>query len=357
MTRSGQHVLARMRGRVGTNVVVMVALVIILLAVVVLAAAIGQVHISPGAVTASLMHHIGIPLGTLPDQTGEDTLWNVRLPRVALAIIVGAALACAGALLQGLFANPLAEPGIIGVSSGSAAGAAGVIAIGGLGVAGYAVAGGAFLAGLATTAVVYLLSRSGGRTEVLTLVLTGIAINAFAGGLIALFTFRATPSARDQIVFWQLGSLNRATWDQVAIVGPVAIVGILGALALARRVDLLSLGEYSARHLGVDVERTRKISVAIVALLTAAAVCFCGIILFVGLVIPHIMRIIVGPAHRILIPASVLAGAILLVLTDLGARTLVDYADLPLGMMTSLVGGPVFLLLMRRERTKLGGWA
>jgi iron complex transport system permease protein len=342
--------------RVPLVVVAPVGLAILAVAVVV-AAGIGQNHIPPLQVLGSLLHHLHITLGPLPDQVGENTLWNVRLPRVVLALVVGAALGCAGAVLQGVFANPLAEPGVIGVSSGAAAGASGVIAVGGLGVAGYAVAGGAFAAGLLTTGIVYLLSRSAGRTEVVTLVLTGIAVNAFAGGLIAFFTFSASPTARDQIVFWQLGSLNRATWDQVYLVVGLVVVGIIASMTIARRMDLLALGEYSARHLGVDVEGLRRVAVVIVAVLTAAAVSFCGIILFVGLVIPHLMRIVVGPAHRVLVPASALAGAILLVLADLAARTLVDYADLPIGMLTALVGGPVFLLLLRRTRSRQGGWA
>ncbi|GAA2065769.1 FecCD family ABC transporter permease [Williamsia deligens] len=336
--------------------VVLVVGVLAVIASTVVAAAIGQNPVPVTEVIGSMLHHLHLPVGPLPDQVGENTLWNVRLPRVVLALLVGAALGCAGAVLQGVFANPLAEPGIIGVSSGAAAGASGVIALGGVGIAGYAVAGGAFAGGLVTAAAVYLLSRSAGRTEVVTLVLTGIAVNAFAGGLIAFFTFRATPTARDQIVFWQLGSLNRATWDQVWLVIGIVAVGIVAALAIARRMDLLALGEYSARHLGVDVEALRRVAIVIVALLTAAAVAFCGIILFVGLVMPHLMRLVVGPAHRVLVPAATLAGAVGLVLADLAARTLVDYADLPLGMITSLVGGPAFLYLLRRTRSRRGGW-
>ncbi|NNG99139.1 FecCD family ABC transporter permease [Gordonia araii] len=331
----------------------------VLLAMTVIAAlysmAIGQNPVPVSQVVGSLLHHVSIPLGPLPDQVGEDTLWQVRIPRVYLALAVGAALGCAGAVLQGVFANPLAEPGIIGVSSGAAAGASGVIAVGGLGAAGYFVAGGAFAAGLVTTLFVYLAARSAGRTQVVSLVLTGIAVNAFAGGLIAFFTYRATPAARDQIVFWQMGSLNRATMDQVLLVASLAVIGLAASFVLARRIDLLSLGEYTAGHLGVDVEKLRRWSVVIVALLTAAAVSFCGIILFVGLVVPHFMRLIVGPRHAVLIPASAVAGACLLTAADLASRTLVPYGELPLGMITSLVGGPVFLFLLRREM-KRGGW-
>lgn len=347
-SRAGE--IRRVRAGVALTVAVGVTVVVALYAM-----ATGQNPVPVSQVVGSLLHHISIPLGPLPDQVGEDTLWQVRIPRVYLALAVGAALGCAGAVLQGIFANPLAEPGVIGVSSGAAAGAAGVIAVGGLGAAGYFVAGGAFAAGLLTTLFVYLASRSAGRTQVVSLILTGIAVNAFAGGLIAFFTYRATPAARDQIVFWQMGSLNRATMDQVLLVAALVLIGLVASMLLARRIDLLSLGEYTAGHLGVDVEGLRRVSVVIVALLTAAAVSFCGIILFVGLVVPHFMRLIVGPRHAVLIPASAVAGACLLTAADLASRTVVPYGELPIGMVTSLVGGPVFLFLLRREM-KRGGW-
>jgi iron complex transport system permease protein len=347
-SRAGE--IRRVRAGVALTVAVGVTVVVALYAM-----ATGQNPVPVSQVVGSLLHHISIPLGPCPDQVGEDTLWQVRIPRVYLALAVGAALGCAGAVLQGIFANPLAEPGVIGVSSGAAAGAAGVIAVGGLGAAGYFVAAGAFAAGLLTTLFVYLASRSAGRTQVVSLILTGIAVNAFAGGLIAFFTYRATPAARDQIVFWQMGSLNRATMDQVLLVAALVLIGLVASMLLARRIDLLALGEYTAGHLGVDVEGLRRVSVVIVALLTAAAVSFCGIILFVGLVVPHFMRLIVGPRHAVLIPASAVAGACLLTAADLASRTVVPYGELPIGMVTSLVGGPVFLFLLRREM-KRGGW-
>ncbi|MFC4604580.1 FecCD family ABC transporter permease [Rhodococcus kronopolitis] len=337
---------------------VLIALTLLLLVLAVASACIGQVPTAPAEVIGSILHRIGLDIGPMPAHpSGEVTLWQVRFPRVTLAVIVGAALACAGALLQGVFANPLAEPGVIGVSAGAAVGASLVIVTGGAFVAGSAVAAGAFVAGLITTALVYLLARSEGRTEVVTLVLTGVAINAFAGGLIAFFTFVANPAARDQIVFWQLGSLNGATWNAVAIVAPMAVIGIAVSMAMASKLDLLALGESAAAHLGVNVERLRQLAVVVVALLVSASVAFTGIILFVGLVVPHLMRMIVGPGHRLLIPASALCGAIVLLAADLGARTLVPNADLPLGMLTSLIGGPFFFWMLRRTRHQQGGWA
>ncbi|MBD0322098.1 MAG: iron ABC transporter permease [Aldersonia sp.] len=337
--------------------VVLAALAVLLLVAALVSACLGQVPTTPAEVLGSLLHRIGLDLGPMPQHpAGEVTLWEVRFPRVMLAVVVGAGLGCAGALLQGVFANPLAEPGVIGVSAGAAVGASAVIVLGGAFMASWSVVAGAFAAGLVTTALVYGLARSEGRTEVVTLVLTGIAINAFAGGLIALFVFIAEPAARDQVVFWQLGSLNGATWQAVAVVAPMAVLGIAAAQTIAQRLDLLALGEAPARHLGVNVERLRQVAIVIVAVLAASSVAFTGIILFVGLVVPHVMRMLLGPAHRTLVPASALGGAIVLLVADVCARTLVPNADLPLGMLTSLIGGPFFFWLLRRTRASQGGW-
>ncbi|TLG01892.1 iron ABC transporter permease [Nocardia cyriacigeorgica] len=334
--------------------VAIAALIVLALA----SAAIGQVPTSIAEVAGSVLHRIGLDWGPMPAHpAGEVTLWEVRFPRVMLAILVGAALATAGALLQGVFANPLAEPGVIGVSAGAAVGAGTVIVVGGAFVAAWSVAAAAFVAGLATTALVYLLARSNGRTEVVTLVLTGVAINAFASGLIAFLLFVASPAARDQIVFWQLGSLNGATWSAVWVVAVLTVVGVCAAIVVAPKLDLLSLGESAARHLGVDVERLRRNVIVMVAILTTAGVAFSGIILFVGLIVPHLVRMLVGPGHRVLIPLSAVLGAVVLLAADVAARSLVDNADLPLGMLTSLIGGPFFFWLLRRTRARSGGWA
>ncbi|WP_063052951.1 iron ABC transporter permease [Nocardia arthritidis] len=347
------------KSRSRSRVVLMFAVAVAgLVALALASAAIGQVPTTPGEVAGSVLHRIGWDIGPMPAHpSGEVTLWQVRFPRVVLAMLVGAALATAGALLQGVFANPLAEPGVIGVSAGAAVGAGTVIVVGGAFVAAWSVAAAAFVAGLATTSLVYLLARSGGRTEVVTLVLTGVAINAFAGGLIALLLFVASPAARDQIVFWQLGSLNGATWESVGVVAPLTAVGVAAAVLLAPRLDLLALGESAARHLGVDVERLRRNVIVVVAVLATAGVAFTGIILFVGLIVPHLVRMLVGPAHRVLIPLSAVVGAVVLLAADVTARSLVDNADLPLGMLTSLIGGPVFFWLLRRTRARSGGWA
>jgi iron complex transport system permease protein len=279
------------------------------------------------------------------------------MPRIVLALLVGGSLGCAGALMQGVFGNPLAEPGVIGISSGAAVGAVGSIALGLTFAGTWTVTVCAFAAGLATVLLVYGLSRSGGRTEVVTLVLTGIAVNAFCGALIGLFVFYADNSQLTQITFWQLGSLAQATWPKVLAVLPCAAAGFAVAPFFARRLDLLALGERQAGHLGVDVERLRLTLVLVVALLTAAAVAVAGIVAFVGLVVPHLLRMVAGPGHRFLVPGSALGGALVLVAADLGARTLAVPAELPLGVLTALVGSPFFFWLLRRTRARQGGWA
>ncbi|WP_285241712.1 FecCD family ABC transporter permease [Arthrobacter sp. G.S.26] len=328
-----------------------------LLVLVFVSAGLGQMGISAGEVLGSVLHRIGIPAGPLPQQQyAESALWSIRFPRVVLALAIGSALATAGVLMQGVFSNPLAEPGVVGVSSGAAAGACIAIVFQLDFLGNWTLVVAAFLGGLAATALVYVTARQGGRTEVVTLVLTGIAVNAVGGAIIALMTFLADTSAREQIVFWQLGSLNGTRWEHVAIVGPITIVGIALALLFTGKLDLLSLGERPARHLGLNVERLRIQVVVLVAILTSAAVAFAGIIAFVGLVVPHIIRMVVGPGHRVLLPASALGGALLLLAADTSARTLVPFADLPIGMLTSLVGGPFFFWLIRRTRRGAGGW-
>lgn len=354
---------------------VLAILALALAVTAIIAAGTGQLNVPPLEVLGTITHgfnnwvqswlnffglNITAPfgIGPLPEHSrGYETLWTVRFPRVMLAMIVGAALACAGSVMQGVFGNPLAEPAVVGVSSGAAVGASTAI-VTGLSTHGNVwVAACAFVGGLITTLLVYSLSRSKGRTEVVTLVLTGIAVNAFTFAMIAFYTYVADPNAREQLVFWQLGSLNGANWTSVWSVLPLLVIGLILAMAAARKLDLLALGERSARHLGVNVEQLRMTMIVVVALLVGAGVAFTGIVSFVGLVVPHLIRMIVGPGHRLLLPASALGGALLVLLADLAARTLVPYSDLPLGMLTSLIGGPFFFWLLRRTRNQQGGWA
>ncbi|WP_237285981.1 FecCD family ABC transporter permease [Streptomyces niveus] len=333
-----------------------VALLGVLLLLCLLSAGLGAYDIPLGDVLSSVRHRIGLG-GAALERVPESVLWNVRLPRVVLALLVGASLGCAGALMQGVFGNPLAEPGVIGISAGAAVGAVASIALGLSFLGNWTVTVCAFVSGLLTVLLVYAMSRSGGRTEVVTLILTGIAVNAFAGALIGLSIFFADNAQITQITFWQLGSLAQATWPKVLAVLPCALLGLAVAPFYAGKLDLLALGERPARHLGVDVERLRVVLVLVVALLTAAAVAVAGIITFVGLLVPHLLRMANGPGHRFLVPGSALAGALVLVAGDLAARTVAAPAELPLGVLTALFGSPFFFWLLRRTRRRQGGWA
>jgi len=227
--------------------VLMTILTVGLIVAAVVAIGVGAFDASPSEVLRVLGRHVGIHIGSAPDTFTDQIIWDIRAPRVALAIIVGAALGCAGAAMQGAFANPLAEPGIIGVSSGAALGA--VCAI----VAGFAlfdtwsVAGAAFIGGLITVAVVYFASRADGRTEVVTLILTGVALNALTGAVIGLMTYLSNDAELRSITFWTLGSVATATWEKVRVLLPIALIGVFVACSQARKLDLLSLGERSAR--------------------------------------------------------------------------------------------------------------
>lgn len=329
-------------------------LAIALVVVTFAALAIGAFPVSLSQIWGSIVHGI-----TGQDQvdTAGSVLWDIRMPRVLLAIVVGASLASAGAIMQGIFANPLAEPAIVGVSSGAAVAAVVAIFLGLTALGTWMLPLAAFIGGILVTFMVYTLSRVNGRSEVLTLVLVGIAVNAFAGALIGLVMSVSNDAQLRSITFWNLGSLSTATWGSVLSVLPFAILGIIAMPWLAHRLDLLALGERAAAHLGVNVESFRRWSIVLVAMLTAAAVAVSGIIAFVGLVVPHTARLIVGPGHKLLLPVSALTGATLLVLADVISRTAVEPREIPIGVLTALVGAPVFFFLLRREHKRRGAFA
>jgi iron complex transport system permease protein len=336
---------------------VIVGLVAALAVMSLVSAGTGQLHVPADEVLGSLFHKMGIDLGPMPSHpNGDAVLWNIRFPRLVMGLLVGAALGASGAVMQGVFGNPLAEPAVIGVSSGAAVGACAVIVFGWTFAGSFSIAVAAFGTALITTMIVYTLSRRDGRTEVVTLVLMGVAMQAVCAGLIAYLVFLGDTAAREQIVFWQLGSLNGSRWQQVAVAAPCIGIGLAGVLVLSKRLDLLALGEKPARHLGVNVEVLRMTAIVLLTLAVAAAVAFSGIIGFIGLVVPHLIRMSVGPAHKVLVPASAIGGALVITTADLIARTAVDYADLPIGMLTALVGGPFFFWLLIRARAQAGGW-
>ncbi|MEM1117015.1 MAG: iron ABC transporter permease [Bacteroidota bacterium] len=281
----------------------------------------------------------------------EAVLLSIRLPRVLLGALTGAGLAVSGAVLQGLFRNPLADPGLVGVSSGAALGAASGIVLGTATVFGpVGVAAWAFVGGLTTTFVVYRIATRRGRTSVTTMLLAGIAINALcAAGVGALVLFADDGQLRD-LTFWTLGSLGGATWEALGVTS-VFVIGTLAAAPwLARALDAMLLGEAEARHLGVRTERVKGVVVVLAALAVAAVTAVAGLIGFVGLVAPHLVRLVLGPGHRALLPISALVGAALLVGADLGARLVLAPLEIPIGIVTALVGAPFFLGLLLGER-------
>ena len=327
-----------------------------LLAAVVVALGSGAVRIAPGEVVAILLRHAGIGDGGDVDPTADAVLWSIRLPRVLLGVGVGAGLAVSGAALQGIFRNPLADPQLIGISSGAAAGSAIGILVLESALGSLAAPIGAFAGGLAAGAAVYALARHRGRTEVVTLVLAGIAVAAVSGALAGFLSVVADDPRLGSPLFYSLGGLGVATWQLVAVTLPLVAVGVVLLPFEGRRLDLVLLGEREAGHLGVDVEAVRRRVLLLVTITVGATVAAAGVIGFVGLLVPHAVRLVTGPGHRVLLVASALGGAALVVAADTVARTVAIPLEVPVGLLTALAGGPLFLWLLRRTRREQGGW-
>ncbi|RFC63657.1 iron ABC transporter permease [Fulvimarina endophytica] len=284
-------------------------------------------------------------------------VWQIRLPRVLLGALVGASLAICGAVMQGLFRNPLADPGLIGISSGAALAAVATIVLSGGILAPFAAITGiyalpiaAFCGGLLTTLLIYRIGTRSGRSSMGLILLAGIAIAALGGALTGFLLYLSNDQQLRDITFWSLGGLGGASWTKLLAGAPMMLAAILAAPFLARGLNGIVLGEAEAFHMGVDVQWLKRASVILVALATGAAVAMSGTIGFVGIVVPHLLRLWIGPDHRALLPASALGGAILLILADMVARTVVAPAELPIGILTAALGAPVFLsiLLCRR---------
>ncbi|WP_442108339.1 FecCD family ABC transporter permease [Pseudomonas sp. NUPR-001] len=335
----------------------LLALGLLLVVIVWLSLALGPVSLPLGETLKAGLRLLGLSLDGDATQQADLILGQIRMPRTLLGITVGAVLALSGVAMQGLFRNPLADPGLVGVSGGAALGAA-IAIVGGSMLGGlppaiepYVLSACAFIGGLIVTAVVYRFGRRNGQTNVATMLLAGVAMTAMAGAGVGLFTYLADDATLRTLTFWNLGSLNGASYQRL---WPLLIVGVGVALWLPRRATALNallLGESEARHLGFDVERIKLELVVCTALGVGAAVAAAGLIGFIGLVVPHLMRLLVGPDHRVLLPASLLAGAGLLLLADLIARLLLAPAELPIGIVTALIGAPFFLFLLVRGRS------
>lgn len=349
-TLSAAPVISRQRARAATALLV---LPLLLLLAITFAVGTGAVHIAPLQVLSIFL----APLGIAPLQAYEEqqaaVLWAIRLPRVVLGLLVGAGLAVAGAAMQGLFRNPLADPGLLGISSGASLAAAMSVVLGFTMFGSYSLPVAAFLGSLIATALIYLLSQDRGRVNVTTMLLSGIAINALCGAGTGLMTFLATDEQLRTITFWSLGSLGGATWPTVISALPLILLGVVALPFTARALNALMLGESGAAGLGINVQAIKWLIVTLVALSVGAGVAVAGTIGFVGLVVPHLLRLLTGPNHRTLLPASALLGATLLILADLLSRTIAMPAEVPIGIVTALLGAPFFLYLLRSGRKEL----
>ena len=333
---------------------VFIALALGLLLAISLSLSLGPVAMSLDTPWRVLLSRLGLPL--LVEPQAQLIIEQIRLPRTLLGLAAGGVLALCGVAMQGLFRNPLADPGLIGVSSGAALGAALMIVLGaGLGGLApewspYLLSASAFAGGLLVTSVVYRLGRKQGRVDVATMLLAGVALAALAGALIGLLQYLADDATLRTLTFWNLGSLNGASYSRLWPLLAIALLVLVSLPRSASALNALLLGESEARHLGVDVERLKRRLILLTALGVGAAVAACGMIGFVGLVVPHLMRLLLGPDHRTLSPASMLAGASLLLLADVLARLLVAPAEMPIGVLTALIGAPFFLYLLVKGR-------
>jgi iron complex transport system permease protein len=298
--------------------------------------------------------------GGLDGSPEQLVFLNIRLPRLLLGLAAGAGLGLSGALMQGLFRNPLADPGLIGVSSGAALAAGIAIVLGSLyfpslprSLGSWTLVLMAFAGSLGVTVLIYLLAQSDGGTRVGMMLLAGVAVNALAGAGLGYLNFLASDEQLRSIQFWLMGSLGGARWSAVILVFTIVLIAICACITCARPLNAIALGEAQALLLGVDVERTKRLAVAVTALAVGAVTATTGIIGFVGLLAPHCVRLIAGPDHRTVLPGSAMLGAALVLLADSVARTAVQPAELPLGVLTAFVGVPFFLLLLRQFKGKV----
>lgn len=337
----------------------------IYLALALLAVGAGLLGLMSGTIDLPLhevLAALGLPTGSPSDATAQAVIIDLRLPRITLAFLIGATLSCAGTAMQGLFRNPLADPGLVGVASGAAlAAVATIVTAQHLHLPArwvpFATPVAAFAGGLAAALLAARLASSDGYTRSATLLLAGLAINSIAGAGVGLLTQVAGDAALREAMFWLFGSLSKSGWNELVVAAPILIAMLLLIPRDARALNALLLGENEAMHLGVDVERLKRRVILLIVVSVATCVALAGVIGFVGLVVPHLLRLVLGPDHVRLIPASALGGAALLALADWAARIIVSPAELPIGILTALIGGPFFLGLLIRLRGRVEAWS
>jgi len=287
----------------------------------------------------------------------QVVLWDIRMPRLILGVCVGASLAVSGAVMQGLFRNPLADPGLVGVSAGAGLGAIMAIVLGGVLPVGVMVLVGywlvplaAFLGGWGSTMLLYRVSTRRGRTSVATMLLAGIALGALAGALSGILVYMADDAQLRDLTFWGLGSLAGSTWTKVLVACPVIVIAIVVAASLGNGLNGLAFGEATAAHMGIPVQRVKNAAILTVAAATGAAVAVSGGIGFIGIVVPHLLRLATGPDHQPLLINAALLGACLLLIADVISRVVIAPAELPIGIVTAILGAPAFLWILLRRR-------
>lgn len=338
---------------------ILIVMIFLLLGIMILSSCIGAVRISVPELLSILAKTTGISDAANFKSQQAAVLLNIRLPRVMLGVLIGAGLGISGAGIQGLFRNPLAEPGLIGISSGATLFAVLMIVmevsvftrLSGL-IGFYALSIAAFIGAGITTMIVYRLSHRNGKTDITTLLLSGIAINALTAAFTGLLTYMATDEQLRTITFWSLGSLGGASWETVTGIMPFILIPVIGLPFLAKSLNALALGDAQALHMGVDVVMVKRVIIVLATIAVGASVAVAGTIGFIGLVIPHILRMTFSADHRLVIPGSAILGAALLTVADLVARTIVAPAELPIGILTALIGTPVFLYIIITERNK-----
>ncbi|WP_108396187.1 FecCD family ABC transporter permease [Devosia submarina] len=320
------------------------------------------ISMTTGASGASIWTWMQGVLGLLPQGheislRDHAVIVNIRLPRMLLGMLIGAGLAVSGLLMQGLFRNPLADPGLVGVSAGAGLGAVGMIVLGTTALAPltaflgiYALQIASFVGGVITTFILYRVATRSGQTAMATMLLAGIALGALAGAATGVLVYVANDAQLRDLTFWGMGSLAGANWTKIMASGPVILAALLAAAFLGKGLNALTLGEATASHLGIPVQRLKHIVILAVAGATGASVAVSGGIGFVGIVVPHLLRLVIGPDHRYLLPASALLGASFLLLADAVSRVIVAPAELPIGIVTAAVGGPFFLWILLRKR-------
>jgi len=342
--------------RVGNSSVIP-GLAILLLVAMLFSLTIGAVSIPVSEVGIILLKNLGLFNGVAIDSTHELVITTIRFPRIVMTMLIGAMLGVSGAALQGVFRNPLVEPGLIGVSGGAAAAVVVVVVFGAsISLAGWTyellIPFAAFAGGLGATFLVLKLSEQAGRTNIAVLILIGVAVNALTGALIGLSIFYADENQLRTFTFWTLGDLGGASWQKLAVAAPLILLSITVLLFFSRALNVMALGEAEAYYIGVDVERTKMLVIFFSALGVGVSVSLAGMIGFIGLVIPHLVRVLFHPDNRLVLPASVLGGALLLVLADVLARTIARPSELPIGVVTALIGAPFFVMLLLNAKSK-----